>query len=156
MLCCRRSRTRRPRPRTCPPFGRRPRQSESNRSLFLPCSKKTPSLLMDVTRSVFDFLGGCGFGCTLLRLVVVSGRSVVSCLFCGGLLCSGRLFSRSTQHRIDALGQATSSLTSSQTRLASAWMHFPGQSDTSAVWVIWPRSPEREVEKAGMIKLFCH
>ena len=44
--------------------------------------------------------------------------------------------SLSTQHLMDALGHLMSSRTSSQMSEARAWMHFPGQSLTSAVWVI--------------------
>jgi hypothetical protein len=38
-----------------------------------------------------------------------------------------------------------SSRTSSQSKLAKAWMHFPGHSLESAVFVIVPRRPEKIV-----------
>ena len=48
------------------------------------------------------------------------------------------------QHRRPSPGQGISSLTSSQRRLASAWMHLPGHSVDSAVFVIVPRRPEKK------------
>ena len=52
------------------------------------------------------------------------------------------LLGLSTQQRSDLLGQLAFSRTSSQMRLAMAWMHLPGQVSESAVWVMVPRRPE--------------
>ena len=81
-----------------------------------------------------------GTGLTL-NLVVVSGST--SSRFCDGGPPGRGMCLRSTQHLMDCEGQEMSSLTSSQSKEAKAWRHFPGQSLTSAVFVIVPNKPVR-------------
>ena len=81
-----------------------------------------------------------GTGLTL-NLVVVSGST--SSRFCDGGPPGRGMCLRSTQHLMDWEGQEMSSLTSSQSKEAKAWRHFPGQSLTSAVFVIVPNKPVR-------------
>jgi len=82
-------------------------------------------------------LAGTGL---ILNLVVVSGST--SSRFCDGGPPGRGMCLRSTQHLMDWEGQEMSSLTSSQSKEAKAWRHFPGQSLTSAVFVIVPNKPE--------------
>lgn len=83
--------------------------------------------------------GGAGLN---RYLVVVSGAFSKS--FEGGpSTCL-----RSTQHRMVWEGHEISSRTSSQSKEANAWRHFPGHSLTSAVLVMEPSKP-------GNIS-FCH
>ena len=77
-----------------------------------------------------------GTGLTL-QFVVVSRLEVSSIAVFGLFKCL-----RSTQHLMEFEGQAMSSLTSSHNNEAKACRHFPGQSLTSAVFVIVPNNPE--------------
>lgn len=84
--------------------------------------------------------GGAGLN---RYLVVVSGAFSKS--FEGGpSTCL-----RSTQHRMVWEGHEISSRTSSQSKEANAWRHFPGHSLTSAVLVMEPSKPDKSPPNPG-------